>query len=126
MLHPVVIQTDSDVENGAPDENEVFSDQTMEGKGVRLIAVLEYIREVNDKNKGHGAFKEEDEEIADSYSSWGEVALHYSDLFHRIGRQKNLSGFLLDVVKYVHSLSDHKSSHSLCYYIIEIFHNFSH
>ena len=110
MLHPVVIQTDSDVENGEADENEVFTGKTMEGKGVRLIAVLEFIRKVNEKNKGHGAFKEEDEEIADSYSSWGEVALHYSDLFHRIGRQKNLSGFLLDVVKYVHLLSLYKRS----------------
>ena len=109
MLHPVVIQTDSDVENTESDESEIFTEKTMEGKCVRLIAVLEFIREVNEKNKGHGAFKEEDEEIADSYSSWGEVALHYSDLFHSIGRQKNLSGFLLDVVKYVNLLSFNKS-----------------
>ena len=99
MLHPVVIQTDSGAENEETDDTDVFSEKTTVGKGVRLIAVLEFIREVNDKNKSHGAFKEEDEEIADSYSSWGEVALHYSDLFHRIERQKNLSGFLLDVVK---------------------------
>ena len=62
--------------------------------------MIEFIRKVNEDNtKDYGAFKEEDEEIADSYSAWGEVALHYSDLYNRIGRQKNLSGFLLDVVK---------------------------
>ena len=101
MLHPVVIQTDS--EHGEKDD--VFHKET---SGVRLIAILEFIREANDKNKGHGAFREEDEEIADSYSSWGEVALHYSDLFLKIDRQKNLSGFLLDVVKYAFSLQSFK------------------
>ena len=100
MLHPVVIQTDSDSEEEQKDENEVFTETTTDGKGIRLIAVLEFVRKATEKSKGQGAFKEEDEEIADSYSSWGEVALHYSDLYHRIGRQKNLSGFLLDVVKY--------------------------
>ena len=96
MLHPVVIQTDS--EHGEKDD--VFVGKSMDAHGVRLIAVLEFIRQANNGNKGQGAFREEDEEIADSYSSWGEVALHYSDLYLKIERQKNLSGFLLDVVKY--------------------------
>ena len=96
MLHPVVIQTDS--EHGEKDD--VFVGKSIDANGVRLIAVLEFIRKANNENKTQGAFREEDEEIADSYSSWGEVALHYSDLYLKIERQKNLSGFLLDVVKY--------------------------
>ena len=107
MLHPVVIQTES--ENEEKENNDVFIGKSVEANGVRLIAVLEFIREANENNKGQGAFKEEDEEIADSYSSWGEVALHYSDLYHKIERQKNLSGFLLDVVKYVIKLNHFQS-----------------
>ena len=100
MLHPVVIQTDSD--DGDKDNSDVFTGKSIDANGVRLIAVLEFVRNANDGNKSQGPFKEEDEEITDSYSSWGEVALHYADLYHKIERQKNLSGFLLDVVKYVH------------------------
>ena len=54
-----------------------------------------------DGKEDKGGFNEEDEEIADSYSVWGEVALHYADLYSRIERQRNLSGFLLNVVRYV-------------------------
>ena len=100
MLHPVVIQTNS--EDGEKDNSDVFTGKSIDANGVRLIAVLEFVRDVNESNKSQGPFKEEDEEITDSYSSWGEVALHYADLYHKIERQKNLSGFLLDVVKYVH------------------------
>ena len=107
MLHPVVIQTES--EYGEKENNDVFIGKSMEGNGVRLIAVLEFIRDANENIKGQGPFKEEDEEIADSYSSWGEFALHYSDLYHKIERQKNLSGFLLDVVKYVIELNHYQS-----------------
>ena len=103
MLHPVVIQKETDAET--QDQRDCTEDggSTMDSNNVKLVAVLEFIRVINKDgdNKGPGAFNEEDEEIADSYSAWGEVALHYSDLYHRIGRQKNLSAFLLDVVKYV-------------------------
>ena len=104
MLHPVVIQKDSDTETQSQIDGEEYGGSTMDSNRVRLVAVLEFIRVVDKEHgdgKGHGTFNEEDEEIIDSYSAWGEVALHYSDLYHRIGRQKNLSGFLLDVVKYV-------------------------
>ena len=102
MLHPVVIQKDSHVETKDKKEN---VDNRMDNNKIRLVAVVEFIKKAKKDhttgiNKPQGVFNEEDEEIADSYSAWGEVALHYSDLCYRIGRQKNLSGFLLDVVKY--------------------------
>ena len=59
MLHPVVIQTDS--EDGEKD-NDVFTGKSMDANGVSLIAVLEFIRDANEGNKSQGPFKEEDEE----------------------------------------------------------------
>ena len=91
----MVIQTDSGINEGENRNGDVFNERS----GVKLVAVIELVRDVKGGDKARGPFKEEDEEIADSYSTWGEVALHYSDLHYKIGRQKNLSGFLLDVVK---------------------------
>lgn len=91
----MVIQTDSGMNQGENTSNGLFNERS----DVKLVAVIELIREVKGGDKARGPFREEDEEIADSYSTWGEVALHYSDLHYKIGRQRNLSGFLLDVVK---------------------------
>ena len=91
----MVIQTDSGINEGENRNGDVFNERS----GVRLVAVIELVRDVKGGDKARGPFREEDEEIADSYSTWGEVALHYSDLHYKIGRQRNLSGFLLDVVK---------------------------
>ena len=91
----MVIQTDSGMNEGENKNGEVSNHRS----DVKLVAVIELIREVKGGDRTGGPFREEDEEIADSYSTWGEVALHYSDLHYKIGRQKNLSGFLLDVVK---------------------------
>ena len=91
----MVIQTDSGMIEGGNKNGGVFDDRS----DVKLVAVIELLREVKGGDRGRGPFREEDEEIADSYSTWGEVALHYSDLHYKIGRQRNLSGFLLDVVK---------------------------
>lgn len=55
---------------------------------------MEFMRTESDS-----PFHEEDEEIANSYLVWGEVAIHYADLYSRVGRQKDLSGFLLSVVR---------------------------
>ena len=51
------------------------------------------------RTESDSPFHEEDEEIANSYLVWGEVAIHYADLYSRVGRQKDLSGFLLSVVR---------------------------
>lgn len=61
-----------------------------------LVAVMEFIR---NKDSSLGSFYEEDEEIADSYTVWGEGALHYADLYFSVERQKGLGAFLLTVVK---------------------------
>ena len=55
---------------------------------------MEFVRSENDSQ-----FFDEDEEIVNSYLVWGEVALHYADLYGRVERQKDLSAFLLNVVK---------------------------
>ena len=106
MLHPVVIQKESEETIGEPDNSVVHGTNkpSNDNNNVRLVAVLEFIKEIAAPPKGdgkedRGGFNEEDEEIADSYSVWGEVALHYADLYSRIERQRNLSGFLLNVVK---------------------------
>ena len=91
----MVIQTDSGINEGENRNGDVFNGRS----GVKLVAVIELVRDVKGGDMARGPFREEDEEIADSYSTWGEVALHYSDLHYKIGRQRNLSGFLLDVVK---------------------------
>ncbi len=57
-----------------------------------LVGVLELLR-------AEAHFQEEDEEIVNSYLVWGEVALHYADLYECVNRQKDLSGFLLTIVK---------------------------
>ena len=91
----MVIQTDSGMNEGENRNGDMFNERS----GVKLVAVIELVRDVKGGDKARGPFREEDEEIADSYSTWGEVALHYSDLHYKNGRQRNLSGFLLDVVK---------------------------
>ena len=91
----MVIQTDSGINEGENRNGDVLNERS----GFKLVAVIELVRDVKGGDKTRGPFREEDEEIADSYSTWGEVALHYSDLHYKIGRQRNLSGFLLDVVK---------------------------
>ena len=58
----------------------------------KLEAVMEFIR-----NEDDAQFHEEDEEIVNSYLVWGEVAIHYADLYGKVGRQKDLSGFLLSI-----------------------------
>ena len=37
--------------------------------------------------------------LVNSYLVWGEVAIHYADLYGKVGRQKDLSGFLLNIVR---------------------------
>jgi cAMP and cAMP-inhibited cGMP 3',5'-cyclic phosphodiesterase 10 len=44
-------------------------------------------------------FHDEDEEIVNSYLVWGEVAIHYADLYASVKRQKDLGGFLLNIVR---------------------------
>ena len=111
MLHPVVIQKESEETTGEPDSSLVHGTNKPpnDNNNVRLVAVLEFIKEIaappkEDGKEDRGGFNEEDEEIADSYSVWGEVASHYADLYSRIERQRNLSGFLLNVVRYVFNI----------------------
>jgi hypothetical protein len=52
-------------------------------------------------------FHEEDEEVANSYLVWGEVAIHYADLYGTVRQQKDLNGFLLNLVRYI-SLRNNK------------------
>ncbi|RXG72469.1 putative 3',5'-cyclic phosphodiesterase pde-5 [Armadillidium vulgare] len=44
-------------------------------------------------------FHEEDEEIVNSYLVWGGIALHYSELYHSMMKQRELNDFLLSVVQ---------------------------
>ena len=61
-----------------------------------VFAVMEFLREGLD-----APFHDEDEEIVNSYLVWGEVAIHYADLYASVKRQKDLGGFLLNIVRYV-------------------------
>ncbi len=51
------------------------------------------------RSEADAAFFDEDEEIANSYLVWGEVAIHYADLYGRVGRQKDMTSFLLSIGK---------------------------
>jgi cAMP and cAMP-inhibited cGMP 3',5'-cyclic phosphodiesterase 10 len=55
---------------------------------------MEFMRTESDS-----PFYDEDEEIVNSYLVWGEVAIHYAEIYGRVGRQKDMSGFLLSIVK---------------------------
>jgi hypothetical protein len=44
-------------------------------------------------------FDEADEDVAQSYIMWGEMALLYSSMCKQNGRQRDLATFLLQVVK---------------------------
>lgn len=57
-------------------------------------AVMEFLRSEEDSQ-----FFEEDEEIVNSYLVWGEVAIHYAQLYGKVEKQKDLSAFLLNIVK---------------------------
>ena len=57
-------------------------------------AIMEFMRSEND-----APFYDEDEEIVNSYLVWGEVAVHYAELYGRVQRQKDLTSFLLSIVK---------------------------
>ena len=57
-------------------------------------ALLEFYRAESDP-----AFHAEDEEIVNSYLVWGEVALHYAESYGKVEIQKNLSAFLLNIVR---------------------------
>lgn len=46
-------------------------------------------------------FKEVDEEISSNFLVLGSLALHYCNLYLDKKRERNMSDFLLDVVKYV-------------------------
>ena len=59
-----------------------------------VFAVMEFLREGLD-----APFHDEDEEIVNSYLVWGEVAIHYADLYASVTRQKDLGGFLLNIVR---------------------------
>lgn len=59
-----------------------------------VFAVMEFLREGVE-----APFFEEDEEIVNSYLVWGEVAIHYADLYGSVRRQKDLDGFLLNLVR---------------------------
>ena len=59
-----------------------------------LQAIMEFVRSEEDS-----PFFDEDEEIVNSYLVWGEVAMHYADLYGKVERQKDLTSFLLSIVK---------------------------
>ena len=63
-------------------------------KSSSIRAVLEFYRAENDSE-----FHAEDEEIANSYLVWGEVAIHYADNYGKVESQKDLSAFLLNIVR---------------------------
>ncbi|KAL4717596.1 hypothetical protein ACJJTC_000745 [Scirpophaga incertulas] len=44
-------------------------------------------------------FKERDQEISSNYMLWGSLALHYCNMYLDKKRERNMSDFLLDVVK---------------------------
>ncbi len=70
--------------------------------GGETLAVVELSRPAVTKNP----FDESDEDTANSYLTWGEIALHYSDAQKKYSKQKNLAGFLLKVVRYKRKLCD--------------------
>ncbi|HIE82686.1 MAG TPA: hypothetical protein EYQ00_02050 [Dehalococcoidia bacterium] len=59
-----------------------------------LEAIMEFTR-----TEADSPFFDEDEEIANSYLVWGELATHYATLYGNVGRQKDMSGFLLSIVR---------------------------
>ena len=63
-------------------------------KSSSIRAVLEFYRSESDSE-----FHAEDEEIANSYLVWGEVAIHYADNYGKVENQKDLSAFLLNIVR---------------------------
>ncbi|KAL7631814.1 UNVERIFIED_CONTAM: hypothetical protein RMT77_017877 [Armadillidium vulgare] len=60
----------------------------------KLAGVLELYRKESSEE-----FHEEDEEIVNSYLVWGGIALHYSELYHSMMKQRELNDFLLSVVQ---------------------------
>ncbi len=77
---------------------------------------MEFVRAEGDQ-----PFFEEDEEIANSYLVWGEVAIHYADLYGKVGRQKDMTSFLLSIGKCIigkgHVLSGRPG---LCYGLLYV------
>ena len=59
-----------------------------------IRAIFEFYRSENDTE-----FQAEDEEIANSYLVWGEVAIHYAESYGKVETQKDLSAFLLNIVR---------------------------
>ena len=60
-----------------------------------IRAMLEFYRAETDNPEFHA----EDEEIVNSYLVWGEVALHYAESYGKVENQKDLSAFLLNIVR---------------------------
>jgi hypothetical protein len=53
------------------------------------------------RSSEYGAFTAEEEEIANSYLVWGNIAFTYADMNVKMNKQKKLNDFLLNVVKQV-------------------------
>ncbi|XP_063837474.1 probable 3',5'-cyclic phosphodiesterase pde-5 isoform X1 [Ostrinia nubilalis] len=47
----------------------------------------------------HDRFREPDEQVSSSFMLWGSLALHYCNMYLDKKRERNMSDFLLDVVK---------------------------
>ncbi|XP_065061880.1 probable 3',5'-cyclic phosphodiesterase pde-5 isoform X2 [Rhopilema esculentum] len=59
-----------------------------------LTGVMELIRVI-----GMPAFTEKDEQIVNSYLTWGGIVLYYAEMYHTMHKQRKLNEFLLNVTK---------------------------
>jgi len=59
-----------------------------------LIGVIELVRVI-----GKPAFTEKDEEVVNSYLTWGGIVLYYAEMYHTMHKQRKLNEFLLNVTK---------------------------
>ena len=59
-----------------------------------FYGIMEFMR-----NEDDSPFFDEDEEIVNSYLVWGEVTIHYAEIYGKVERHKNLTSFLLNVVR---------------------------
>ncbi|KAB7502300.1 putative 3',5'-cyclic phosphodiesterase pde-5 [Armadillidium nasatum] len=76
------------------DQHHILAMPVSQSNG-KLAGVLELYRKESSEE-----FHEEDEEIVNSYLVWGGIALHYSELYHSMMKQRELNDFLLSVVQF--------------------------
>eukprot|EP00112_Aurelia_sp_Birch-Aquarium-sp1_P010606 Seg226.4 transcript_id=Seg226.4/GoldUCD/mRNA.D3Y31 product="putative 3' 5'-cyclic phosphodiesterase pde-5" protein_id=Seg226.4/GoldUCD/D3Y31 len=59
-----------------------------------LTGVIELVRVI-----GMPAFTEKDEQVVNSYLTWGGIVLYYAEMYHTMHKQRKLNEFLLNVTK---------------------------